>query len=530
MKWIVVTIFFSLFDWNLALSRSKKKKNKKKHQSSLIERSIRIYKGRYRNGDITVSEFWQKLNDLEVKNATKLKKKDRNSIDQLKTALLYTDKYHLLSIFHAARILKNVKNPFDKKLYNLWKILYSVSDEVSAQYLVEDLAIKLKSFKNLPPFFKNDWYYILGNAYLERSKPNKSLANFRKISLKSKYFLPSQFQIAIINLQKNKTKKAEIALNTIISQGEKNRSSLTSEQKLILDYSYSALARLHYASQNFLTSVRYYRKIPKNSPLYYDSLFEQSWSLFLSGNTNHSLGTLYGVGSTFFKDEFNPEAEILEAIIYFWLCRYTESRYALFRFMKNYEKAVSGLDSFLKSKRINNERAFQLFEDLISGVSSDSLGIQRNVLLTAANKDTMLIARSQYVAVMEERQRLRSSGIFGNRSGIGDELRQLDAIEKILRERLGETYKNELIDLNDQFKELHGQAQFLQLELLMSEKDHILGKELHAESKVYSKNFQDNLKSWGENSQSWEDKKGEFWWDEIGYHIVKAKSECLVNN
>lgn len=510
-------------------ARSKKKSRSFRAKTLLVQKKLKRIKKLYRTGNITVKDLWKDINQIELDPSTKLTKADQNDIAQLKATLFFTDRYYLLALMQATNVLKAVKNPYASRWRSLWEIVHRASKKVAAQYLVEDLARSIKLGEKLPPFYGNDWYYVLGNSYLSKNKKNKALKYYRRVSLSSKYFIASRYQISLIHLELKDPKNAEIALKTIISQYEKKQDSLTEDEKTILDYANIAMARLHYEYQNFLYSVRFYRKIPKSSPLYYDALFEQSWSLFLSGNTNHALGSLYGVGSSFFKDEFNPEAEILEAIVYFWLCRYDESRYALYRFMTKHEKAVAGLDSFLQSIRLNNERAFQLFEDLISGVSSESLGIRRNVLLTAANKDTMLRVRNQYVSIMEERERLRAKGVFGSQTGTSQELRRLDKIETFLRNELGRVYKDELIALNDQYKEFHGQAQFLQLELLMSEKEQILGRELHSGSKVYTKKFKDNIKNWGEGAQSWEEKKGEFWWDEIGFHIVKAQSKCIAD-
>lgn len=528
---LILALVLGMGSFEALAQRGKSRKSSRSFRAKklLVQNKLKKIKKLYRTGHITVKDLWQEINQIELDPSTKLSSSDKNVIAQLKANLFFTDRYYLLALMQATQVLKAARDPYAKKWRSLWEIVHRASQKVSAQYLVEELARTIKLGDKLPPFYGNDWYYILGNSYLSKNQKAKALKFFRRVSLKSKYFIASRYQISLIHLEQKDPKNAEIALKTIISQYEKKGDDLSADERTILDYAYMAMARLHYEYQNFLYSVRFYRKIPKSSPLYYEALFEQSWSLFLSGNTNHALGSLYGVGSSFFKDEFNPEAEILEAIVYFWLCRYDESRYALVRFMTKHEDAVAGLDSFLQSIRLNNERAFQLFEDLISGVTSESLGIRRNVLLTAANKDTMLRVRNQYVSVMEERNRLRAKGVFGSQTGTSAELRRLDKIETFLRNELGKVYKDELIALNDQYKEFHGQAQFLQLELLMSEKEQILGRELHSGSKVYTKKFKDNIRNWGDGSQSWEEKKGEFWWDEIGFHIVKAESKCIAD-
>ena len=60
----------------------------------------------------------------------------------------------------------------------------------------------------------------------------------------------------------------------------------------------------------------------------------------------------------------------------------------------------------------------------------------------------------------------------------------------------------------------------------MSEKDKLLGKELHSSSKIKKLSTKKRISGWGKANQSWSDKKKEFWWDEIGSHIFNEKSKC----
>ena len=60
----------------------------------------------------------------------------------------------------------------------------------------------------------------------------------------------------------------------------------------------------------------------------------------------------------------------------------------------------------------------------------------------------------------------------------------------------------------------------------MSQKEQLLGRELHKDSKITNTPSARPLKDWGKELQSWEDGKDEYWWDEIGFHIVATQSNC----
>ena len=110
-------------------------------------------------------------------------------------------------------------------------------------------------------------------------------------------------------------------------------------------------------------------------------------------------------------------------------------------------------------------------------------------------------------------------------------LNKLQVVKKNLRLSLGKQFMKEVDQEKQRYDELHSQAQFLYLELLMSEKEQLLGRELHAENKVTEVSTHDDIRGWGKNTQGWmSERKGEYWWDEIGFHIVDVESKCLANH
>jgi hypothetical protein len=249
----------------------------------------------------------------------------------------------------------------------------------------------------------------------------------------------------------------------------------------------------------------------------------------MGGYPMHALGALYGVESPFYAEVFNPEATILRALIHYWLCRYEDSRNALADFLDRHAEGVESLGEFLDRKRLDSETAYQLFEDMVSGVSSDSLGVPRVILQTAAEKDSMLLVRDQYASIIEEKSRLEAKGIFGVKKGLSKPLDYMDRWAGALRKDVGKKFLAELQYMKKDFDRLYAQAEFLYVELLMSEREQILGKELHASSKITKVSSQMKLSGWGDKTQSWKDsKKGEYWWDEVGFYITRVDSQCNV--
>ena len=194
----------------------------------------------------------------------------------------------------------------------------------------------------------------------------------------------------------------------------------------------------------------------------------------MAGYPNHALGAIHGVQGPFFPEAFNPEATMLNAIVYYWMCRYQDSRSELANFMEKHSEAVAALNSFLDRKNISEDAAYTLFENVITGVSSESLGIPRNILVMASRKDNMLLVRNQFGSVIEEKQLLASKGIFKSLKHTTVPLDYLERWASALRADLGKKYLAELTAIKGDYDRLYQQAQFLYVELLMSEKEQLL--------------------------------------------------------
>ncbi len=164
---------------------------------------------------------------------------------------------------------------------------------------------------------------------------------------------------------------------------------------------------------NLLSSI--FARFAAVAHSYYDALFNQSWAFFLAGYPNHALGALHAAESPFFPNRFNPEIAVLRSIVYYWMCLYPDAKTALADFIDRYSDPVNNLESWLSQRSLNPNKAFQLFENLISGVSSESLGIDRKLLESVAQTPGMIFARERLATVVAESERLNKKGIFKSR-------------------------------------------------------------------------------------------------------------------
>lgn len=483
----------------------------------------------YRLGETPRRTAWEQLSRLHDRGA-QLSKEDRVSLLQTQSTMLVEAGYPILAAIYASQAVKIATDPLDKEVEPAWGILRRVSEKRPIQSVLEIVADNVDLKGQGAPVFGTDWNYFAGNAAARRGEAAKALEFYGDLKVDDRYFFPAKYQQAMIHVDQDKLADAEVALKAIVYPTSQRLSPLREPvRKQMSDYAYSALGRIYYEKERFLDSAKMYRMVSKEGVNFYDALFEQSWSFFMGGYPMHSLGALRGAESPFYSEVFNPEAPLVRSIVYYWLCRYEDSRNALADFMEKSAPAVEKLDEFLDRQRMDSETAYVLFENLVSGVSSDSLGVPKAILQTAAEKDSMLLVRDQYASIIEEKARLEAKGIFGGKDASARPLDYMDRWAGALRKDVGKRFLAELQDMKKEYDRLYAQAQFLYVELLMSEKDQLLGKELHASSKITKVNQKLKVTGWGDNSQAWKDSRnGEYWWDEVGFYIVTVQPMCNV--
>lgn len=484
-------------------------------------------KKQYRAGEINDQKMWEELGNLNEKIG-ELNPASRTAFWQTQANLLLEGGYPILAAMTAAKSIESAPSPLSKDLNRSWTVMSIVSRQQPIDALLHEFAGRVDLKGKVPPAFGTNWHYFVAMNHEEKGATDLAMESYKKVRIADRYFLPAKYQMGLIQVEQKKFVDAENAFKSILNPIAQDSSPLdASERKDLKNYARLALAELYYERREFMPSVRAYRAIERTSPLFYSALWEQSWALFMAGYPNHALGSIHSVESPFFKDTFNPEASVLKSLVYYWMCRYDESRDALAEFMEKHSEGVEALGGFLDKRQLTEETAYQLFENLVSGVSAESLGIPKTILESAAKKPAMILIRSEYASFAEERDKFTNKGVFGTKVKTETQNALIDSHVARLRAKLGSNYLAALRIMRADFEQLYDQAQFLYVELLMSQKDHLLGKELHGNTKISSVSMKQNIAGWGKKTVSWGDSdKNEYWWDEVGFYIYQETPMC----
>lgn len=362
-----------------------------------------------------------------------------------------------------------------------------------------------------------EWNWFAGLYALDTNDPKDAEDRFRSVRKSDSNYLRAQYQIAIMELKANRTRQAQDRLKRILASKPAPENDLENLTKL-------ALGRIWYEQKKFKSSAAVYRTIDRSSQWFENALFEQSWSFFMAGYPNHALGALHGAGSPFFEKTFNPEVPLLKSMILYWMCLYRDSNLALEEFIARHSGPMDDLEKFLARQRLDARSGWELFENYIAGVSSESLGIDHHILHTAAESDAMIPIRRALAKAMDEKNILTNTNLQAE-----IELQLLDTHIAGLRRKAGATFVNALQSMRDHYGTLRAQADFLYVELLTSEKDKLMGKNDHLATDKFNQQRKTGKRpaGWGRRLVAWAPSdKDEYWWDEIGYYIDPAKPNC----
>jgi tetratricopeptide (TPR) repeat protein len=366
-----------------------------------------------------------------------------------------------------------------------------------------------------------EWNWFLGLGAMRSGDKGAAIDYFAKVPEKSVNGLRARYQLAIAKQGSGQTAEAVTLLKSILDSKPAPARDLEDLAKL-------ALARIYYGQKKYQASAAVYRTVSRNGGYFGTALFEQAWAFFMAGYPNQALGALHGAESPFFEHTFNPEATMLRSMILYWMCLYPSSENALREFIARHSGEIQSLEMFLARQQLQPRTAWELFENLIAGVSSESLGISRTLLMTAAGSDAMKPARNGLAVAMTEFARIENNKVSLGKAVKAKSTALLRPYIANLEDRTGSAFIRSLGAMRESYVTLRDQADFLYVELLTSEKDKLLGKEHLGQNKFATDVLSTKRPAgWGKSLIAWRgDNKREYWWDEVGFYISTARPEC----
>lgn len=396
---------------------------------------------------------------------------------------------------------------------------------------------------------RDELYYLLGRFYYVKGDLGQAIALLSQVPQESDFYIPAQYFLGVSETREFHGAEAVEAFKNVLrrnielrqegGKGKKKRKMSDRKKKKLgistaeLDFEEQnqryeelaniALGYIFYQVGKFDTGIKYFDRVPMESPYWLDSVFAASWSEFRlvevePDNANRhyqrTLGYIHTLNAPFFYDYLYPEALILKSVTYYFNCRYGPAKTAIDEFTSRYIKTKEDLQSVLNQA----PEDFELF-DLTVAIREEKSGLDPFVEQVARKslQDKTLEKNYAYVDRLnfEMGQLEKSSGDFQN-SSLGEYIsEQLDLSVSVARESTGGLARQRLSSQIAEIKRLEREAIKVEYEIINKLKT--IGDE---ESGELQKPFVDK-------EHEIYNYNGEYWQDELGYYNYKVTSVCM---
>ena len=450
------------------------------------------------------------------------------------------------AVFNLIRAIKT--NPrgrnLSKYLEVLSKLSFEIGDDVGLNYALSK--INIKSFpRNQKPIL----YFRFGQAYLRVGKFKKASGFFKKIPKghhlysKAKYFLGLSFS------EMGKLKKSYSAFTQ--SANSRADDGVVDNQRVA---ALMGRARVLYHMKKWEASLNAYRVIPRDSKYFHDMLFESSWAMLRGGKFRSALSNFQSLHSEYYDNYYFPEATLLRAIIYLYICKAGEVDKVVKVYEKTYGKMNKELKRYLRENSSTKKDIIDyltLREELETGTTkaratkaratkagvtkagTTKAGVKNHnytipyVLLRELNRSSKVQARAgYYYNLKKDLQRIDAMEEWSNTSVASFAKKIIEKRKKGSLKRLGRTIRAELLYYRKELDGFDNQKELIKFELVSTEKEEARKKlegrdDFNAEVNVKSSRF-----NFRKNGYEYWPFQGEYWLDEIGNYHYLGVSRC----
>ncbi len=406
---------------------------------------------------------------------------------------------------------------------------------------------------------RDELYYLLGRFYYQKGDLGQAIALLGQVPDNSEYYIPAQFFLGVAEtrefhgpqaveafknvLRKNislresfakdkKKRKAELKAKKKAAKkakgkqlaGEVEELSFEEEMQRYEERANLALGYIFYQVGKYETALKYYDKVPLESPYWLDSILASSWTEFrmvevepekANMHYQRTLGYIHTLNAPFFYDYLYPESIILKAVTYYFNCRYQPAKLAIEEFNRRYPKTRDDLKDLL-AKAPEDFALFELSVKIRNSESSLDPFVEE--VAQKSLQDKTLEKNYAFVnELVREQGSLEETKPDFKGSPLAELITEnLDGLLSIAKESTGALARNRLTQQIQQINDLEREAIKIEYEILNRIKAGDAGAaaerrpqrpKIDSEHEIYRYN-------------------GEYWKDELGYYNYQVTSRC----
>ena len=370
-------------------------------------------------------------------------------------------------------------------------------------------------------------FFRQGEIFMAEGDYRQAARRFARVRPESRYYLKAKYNQGLANAHLGKTGSALKAFRFMSQHiGRTSKKAKKPEEKIL---AYLSRARVYYQRKMWAKSIRWYRRVPKDSKYWYEALFEQTWAYLMSGQFRSALSNFQTLNSPFYENKFNPEALLLQGILYLYICDYDEVKKTTKKFSRTYRPIRSSLQK-MADRTSSASEYFYLFNEYVISKSAGKKYNGEIPLKVAEHLSNNEGLRKNYLYLNRlegQKAKMKSYSSTWQRSAVAGYARRALARRITQVENgIGQFIQNEVADVLVSLKGFFDQNAFLKFEVTNEKKKRLRNK--IAGKDVPANTNDENSRSrsfYVTNGYEYWPTEGERWLDELGnYHFLGSRS------
>jgi TolA-binding protein len=432
---------------------------------------------------------------------------------------------------------------FEKAIEGLVNAGEALDDDLNMPKTLDKVynGSNISTIEKMNPEVLQRMYFHLGRFVYNKQNFKEARKMFKAVKEGNPAYPHAQYMLGLLRLGVGQSDQPAPKYKEAVEHFTNARNAVPanakSEQLLeVRDLASLGLARLYYEqayqledgdplrAEGLRNSMLEFQRVPRFSPAWSDALFERAWAHAVNNEYGRALGALHSLSAPYFRDEFFPEAKILQAIIYYYNCQWDRVNSILDETKQQFEPMSQQMTRLIESN-LELDEWFPLLQKSMeqSGEAIDEKLLPRRVAL-AISHDPKFAKMEAFLKEIDREQNVFEKNRTFAQSDMGQTLvEDFDANRQGYLGVMGKFLKAKVANLAAELSDISTRAGLIALETKTAEADWLeQGRNIeNLERKRLPRPFipDDTFQFW------WF--RNEYWIDELGYYEFTMKTECF---
>ena len=452
----------------------------------------------------------------------------RGKIYYLLGLMLYKMGLYQVSAFQFSEVIsrqdKRYLQPSIEKLIRL-------TSEILNSDAVLNYSLGRVNLKRFPKKYRDQLQLRIGEVQMSNKQFTEAIRTLRRVDQDSLAYPKAKYLEGLAYAENDQPRRAFRSFARLAD----SRSNLPVNDS-IRATALMGMARISYQLQDWDRAIELYRRIPRDTQQWFNSLFEITWAQLRAAQLRFALGNFHSLHSPYYEANYQPESLILRSILYLYICQYDEMEKTLNFFEKVYFPARQKLRRYMNTKP--SPRGVYKDFDVVyqkkasyqdEGNTKVPYIVAKSILREGDVRDGM----SYITQVRTELDKVQSMSGAWQSSKLGRYAKRL--LSKRIQNAQLTVGQNIGVHMRRIRKELaqmisqHGLARY---EMLNAKKDTVKTRIASRKDKQESIQSQRSRSFYIQGGYEYWPFQGEYWLDEIGnyYYLGVNSCEKQINN